>query len=333
MSGDLVPQRAASIAELIGALEEHLRLDVAEGDASPRTLRAYVTHIGQFVAWCADSGISPGQATDRDLVAYRRHLVEAGLTRSTIGVKLSALRRFYEMARAHGLRPDNPATGLRPPRSHTTRRDQVLERYFSEDEIRDILSVPDLRTETGVRDRAMLALLYLHGLRASEISGLSTNNLSVSEGRLRVKGGKGGKDRTIILNEISQAALAAWLKIRRGIKAGDGPGTSRVFLSLSKATRGKALSIAGVRWAVNAVLKAAGTYTPGRSCHAFRHSHAAHAIAAGADVVAVQEELGHANLATTSVYTRVANAGKQNPANFIKGVLETPKEGEDDRTT
>ena len=102
--------------DILDAFAAFLRLNVAQGDASPQTVRSYHAHVGQYVTWCDEEGIELAGAREEDLEAYRRHLVDADYTRGTISVKLSAVRRLYQAAVWRGLRADNPAEGLKAPR-------------------------------------------------------------------------------------------------------------------------------------------------------------------------------------------------------------------------
>lgn len=162
----IIPMRQrndlVATADAFERLADFLRLNVAEGDASENTIRAYLSHIAQFVAWCAENGIEPARASEHDLAVYRRALAQAGYKRSSIGVMLSAVRRFYEAAIWRGLRADNPAAGLKPPRDHTTRRDRIIERYLSEEEVDALLATPDW-SPGGIRDRAMMSLCTITG--------------------------------------------------------------------------------------------------------------------------------------------------------------------------
>jgi integrase/recombinase XerD len=311
---DLVP--AGSTAGVIERLAEFLRINVSAGDASEHTIRGYMTHVGQFAAWCRKQGIDPGRAAEHELALYRRALAEGGYARSTIAVKLSALRRFFQAAVWNGLRADNPAERLKPPREHTTRRDQILARYLSPEEVQRLTeTIARDDSITGRRDHAItIEMMYRHGLRVSEVSALNLHDVK-QRNRLHVIGSKGGKSRVILLVEKSLAALEVWQRARLQVanqRSGDA-----MFLSLSKAHYGARITVAGARWVVQQRLKAAGLYEPGIGPHALRHSHAAHAAAAGVDLHALMEELGHANMETTGVYLHVVDAVEQNPAEHL----------------
>jgi site-specific recombinase XerD len=297
-------------------LATFLRINVSEGDASENTIRAYLTHIGQFYRWCLERGIDAGRATETDLATYRRYLVMQGYKRSTMAVKLSAVRRFFQAAIWGGLREDNPAEGLRAPRQHTTRRDHILARYLSPEEVALLLSLPALDAPAGIRDLAMMGLMYYHGLRVSEVAKLEMQSVRLEVGQLLIQKSKGSKDRVLPLVDDSTGMLRSWLTIRREMankRSGAG-----LFLSLSKATHGAPITSGGVRWVVNRYLTLAGIRRPGVSCHALRHAHASHVIEAGGDLVALSQEMGHASIETTGIYTHVVDAMRQNPAAYIQ---------------
>jgi site-specific recombinase XerD len=162
----------------------------------------------------------------------------------------------------------------------------------------------------------MMALMYNHGLRVSEVSALLLHNLVLSDPpTVRIEKGKGSKDRTVVLIDATLATLNTWLEARASI-------TTRrsglaMFLSLSKAGLGAPITPAGIRWVINRYLTATGLRRPGVSCHALRHAHASHALAGGADLYAVAREMGHASIETTTIYAHIVDAIEQNPAEFL----------------
>ena len=309
--------RASSTDDVLAQLAVFLRINVSAGDASENTIKAYQLHIGQFALWCWDSGIDPGQASELDLARYRRHLVTEDYERSTIAVKLSAVRRFFEAAIWHGLRADNPAEGLKPPRQHTTRRDKLLERYLSREAVLALLDAPPLGTVGGVRDRAMMGLMYYHGLRVSEICHLTLDDLhrDVEPPSLHIVKAKGGKDRVVLLVEKSLSRLDLWLEVRPQIV--NQTSASAVFLSLSNNSQGEPIKAPGARWAVQRWLKETTLYRAGFGPHVLRHCHGSHALAQGADLYVLSVEMGHASTDTTGVYLHVVDAVRQNPAGFL----------------
>jgi integrase/recombinase XerD len=189
-----------------------LRLHTADGDASSATIRSYYSNAGQFVAWCAERSINPATVTEDDIAVYRRELV-AQYAMGTVGVKLVAIRRLYEAAVWRGLRQDNPAAGLKAPKDKTERAERI--KFLPLDGLRQLLEAPEGGNPTAVRDRAILTLMGRHGLRVSEVAGLTIDSADFA-GTIKVIG-KGYKTRTVYLTETSAGALRAWLDIRGSV--------------------------------------------------------------------------------------------------------------------
>jgi site-specific recombinase XerD len=322
MNGDLIvlPEElepVPSSADGLLVLADFLRLNVAQGDASERTIRAYLDHIRQFVGWCRDNEVNPSTASETDLARYRRFLSGAGYTRSTVSVKLSALRQFYQAAVWRGLRADNPAEGLKAPPDHTTQADRIIERYLSPQAVHDLLAAPDCSTVTGRRDVAMMSLMYYHGLRVSEVAHLKMTDIRHGDPpRLTIRRSKGRKTRTNALVGVTAQRVQTWLEDREKLwirRSGNA-----VFLSLSKAQRRQPITTPGVRWVVKKYLKVLDLYEQGVGPHALRHAHITHALVAGADLHAVSREVGHSSTATTSIYVHVIQALMENPASFLE---------------
>ena len=184
---------------------EFLRLYTAEGDASPLTIKNYHAQAGQFVKWCDAERVNPARATEHDVIAYRKHLVDAGFKPSTVALKLAVARRLYEAARWRGLRPDNPALGVEAPRDRTAGEERV--KYLPLQGLKRLLEAPVGEGIQATRDRAILALMGVHGLRAAEVAGLEADDADLDRGIVNVEG-KGRKRRTVYLTEQSAAVLA-----------------------------------------------------------------------------------------------------------------------------
>jgi integrase len=164
-----------SAADLDAAFARFLRLDVADGDAAPETVRSYRTQVSAWVAWCRDAAVDPARATVDDVKRYRQDLVAAEYTPGTIANKLTVLRRFYAAAQAAGFRQDNPAVGVRAPREKKAAEDFG---YLSEVELTLLFrAAPALNKEGPLRDRAVLALFGLEGLRTVEIQRANRDDL------------------------------------------------------------------------------------------------------------------------------------------------------------
>jgi len=292
-----------------------VRLRVADGDASPETVRCYMAQVGQFWAWCAEAGISPERATADDLAGYRRALVEAGYARATVATRLAVVRRFYDAARSWGLRADNPAQGLKAPRA-SVGTERI--RYLPLDGLRKLLRLPDARTVEGRRDRLALLLMALQGLRVSEVAGLRLSDYHPDDPAHLTVLGKGRKVRRVYLVPATRKALDAWLRSRGAVAR---PGCDAVFVALDRAHGGQAITARGLRVVVDGYLGEAGLKGQGVSCHSLRHSYATWAYAQGADLLAVSRALGHAHLTTTQVYAKLTNEVESNPARKLEGVL------------
>lgn len=314
------PQRELiSDGDPLNALADFLRINVAGGDASAATIRAYFTHIRQYVEWAQDYGLPPSQATESDIALYRRHLVEQAYSRGTIAVKLSALRRFFDAAIWRGLRQDNPAAGLRPPADRTSRADRIRRKFYSAVDVETILAQIDVAGPAGLRDAALVMLMFYHGLRISDAVGLDLEDYKPrsSPPLLTIRSGKGKKDRTNILIPETIRAVDAWLAARETLNRHHLDDWPALFICLSNRNRGGRLAAGGARQTFNRYAQAAGVYAPGRSLHGLRHGHATEAIKAGVPPIVLAREMGHASIATTEQYVHVAQSITNNPAAAI----------------
>ena len=301
-------------ADILDAFAAFLRLNVAQGDASPETVRSYHAHAGQFVAWCADQGLNPAEATEGDLERYRVHLVGLGYERGTIAVKLSVVRRLYQAATWRGLRADNPAAGLKAPKERTARAERV--KYLPLAGFRELLNAPDKATIKGKRDRAILALLGYHGLRVSEVAGLEVDGLHLGDPAWLTVTGKGNKARQVYLTTKTRQTLETWLAVRPG-----GAGHRRVFVTLDNRTGGEPLSDRSIRRMVDVHLEALGLKEDGVSCHSLRHSFATWSLAGGAKLESIQDTLGHSSVETTQVYAKIVDKMTENPTLYLEKML------------
>lgn len=317
----IVPQdsaigRVPTVDELKAAFAEFLRLDVANGDASPDTVTTYTSNLVTFLDWCKREGVHPAQATPHDLKLYRRFLVESGYARATIAVKLAVVRRFYAMAQAWGFRPDDPGAGLKPPKERTDRGEKV--QFLTLPELRRLLDAPDTSTAAGKRDLGAMTLMARLGLRVGEVRALKVDDLDFEHRTILVHG-KGNKQRTLCLTEPISAVLLDWLAARDEVAR---PGVAALFVRLDNGDRGRGMTKRAVEAAVDGYLERCGLKRPRLGCHALRHTFATLALANGADVLAVSKALGHSDLKTTMRYLHLVNRKESNPARFIDAALE-----------
>lgn len=282
----------------LAAYLDHLAL---ERRLSARTVEAYERDLTCFLAAARIEnedelrGISYAQ-----LAAHMRFLGDAGLKATSVARHQSALRGFLAYLTSQGVLARNPALDLGRPR--VRRR---LPRTISVEEIAALLAAPDPDSTLGMRDRALLEVLYATGMRVSELTALVAGSLHVDQGYL-VCLGKGGKERAVPLGRPAIVALERYLAAGRPALLGrrrSGRGEPPVFLN----HRGGPLTRAGVFDILKRHARASGLLRPGRPIgpHLLRHACATHLLMGGADLRVVQDLLGHASITTTQVYTHV----------------------------
>ena len=267
--------------------------------AAPNTVSAYRRDVEQFVAWAERAGMQgPGSVTPLLLRRYLASLATRRLQRRTIARKAAAVRRYFAWARRRGLIEADPARRLSAPRG-----DARLPRVLKERELEALLDGDGngghrdgpADGPVELRDRAVLELLYGSGLRVSELCDLRPGDLDLRRARVTVWG-KGSKQRVLPLSEPSVDAVRAWLAGGRSALTTEQSPADRVFLN----RRGHALTPRDVRRILDH-----RSPVPTHP-HALRHTYATHLLDGGADLRAVQELLGHADLATTQIYTHVS---------------------------
>ena len=268
-------------------------LDSLSGVADS-TRAVYARDAAAFAGWFADAGVSGPGSVDRRTV--RRYLADLGANRyaaRTITRKASVLRRYFDWARRTGRVDADPTIGLAAPRGPSK-----LPQVLKDDHIRTLIDKPARAGDDDARDArdlAIVELLYGSGLRVSELCGLRHEDLDLAKTEVRVWG-KGSKQRLVPLSDPAVAALRAWLQDHRAsFVTADTPATA-VFLN----QRGRAMTPRDVRRVIDR-----RSVVPTHP-HALRHTFATHLLDGGADLRAVQELLGHADIATTQIYTHVS---------------------------
>lgn len=278
--------------------DSFLRAARAERDLSPNTLRAYKSDLEQFQDWVARGGLrSVGQVDRKLLRRYVAFLSERGCARRTVARKLSAIRSMLNWAVLQDIALSNAAAEVAAPKL-----DQPLPRVLKTDDAARLCELPPDDDPIGIRDRAILELLYGSGLRVSELCGLDVPDLDLAGGAVRVMG-KGRKERQVPVSKPASRALRTYLEgARRALLEETAAGSDRFALFVNR--RGRRLGPRSVYALIAKYLAAEGA--PHASPHSLRHSFATHLLDNGADLRAVQELLGHESLATTQIYTHVS---------------------------
>ena len=287
--------------ELAVEAERFLDHLTVERGLSENTLDAYRRDLDRYVGFLRHRDVvdlgAVDEATVRSFVASlsaSTHGPEAAPYRaSSVARTLSAVRSFHRFLVREGVTDHDPAARVAPPRLPRS-----LPRPLPVDDVRRLLEAPDEGTPAGLRDRAILELLYGSGLRISELTGMDVDDLDLEEGSLRVLG-KGGKEREVPLGSFGRDAVGAYLTRGRPALA---TAASRGALFLN--ARGGRLSRQSCARLLGRYVRLAGIDRR-VTLHTLRHSFATHLLEGGADVRVVQELLGHASVATTQIYTLV----------------------------
>jgi integrase/recombinase XerD len=276
---------------LLREFEDHLRANLR---VAALTRETYMREIRRLAEWCESAECSLPALRPVDIVAYLSYRQVNRADGRTVAKALSALRSFYAFLMHDGLRADNPAELIQPPKQPAT-----LPLVLSTEEVERFFASINLETIYGMRDRCLFELVYSCGLRISEAADLQVTNLFIDEGVVRVRG-KGGRERLVPIGEHAHRWLQEYLRNVRPRLLKPGRHTDHLFLSM----RGTGISRKGIWKRFKEICKDAGLEA---KVHTLRHSFATHLLSGGADLRSVQELLGHADIGTTQIYTHVEN--------------------------
>jgi integrase/recombinase XerD len=272
----------------------HLEL---ERRVSPHTLDAYGRDLAVLAAFAAAAGRDVDALGRADLEQLVRARMAEGRSPRSVGRMVAAVRGYYRFATALGPLPENPAADLDAPRTW-----KPLPKFLTVDEVDALLGAPDVTTPRGLRDRALLEVLYGTGARISEAVGLAVDDLDRGQSVVRLAG-KGGKQRIVPVGSYALKAVEDYLvRARPALAAAGRTGVRGGALFLN--ARGGSLSRQSA-WAILRTAAERAGLKAEVSPHTLRHSFATHLLDGGADVRVVQELLGHASVTTTQVYTLV----------------------------
>ncbi len=278
----------------LDAYLSHLRV---ERGLLPATLESYARDLGEYLHWLREEKLAKlAEISEENVLSHLASLMQRGLSGSSQARHLAALRGLHRFAAAEGISPRDPSESVGQPRGA-----RPLPNFLGIDEVDRLLAQPDVATSAGCRDKAMLELLYASGLRVSELVTLPLSAVDPGTGVVRVRG-KGDKERAVPVGERAREALATWLS------------RARVELLRGRTSRDLFITGRGERMTRQGFWKLLARYARGAGIstrvtpHTLRHSFATHLLERGADLRAVQAMLGHADIATTQIYTHVDRA-------------------------
>lgn len=283
---------ASSWHEILGNFEHYLRF---EKGASENTIAAYIHNVRQYVEFIQANGIATFDAvTEQHVTAFLHRLAQIGLSERSIARYLSALRQFHTFAIAYELASVNPTELLESPSVQRT-----LPVVLTVEEVTRLLEGVQTNTPHGIRDRTVLEVLYGCGLRVSELCGLRLSDIAFDQSLVRVRG-KGAKERFVPIGEVALGWIHRYVHDAYPLLRSPHHHPTTLLLS----NRGRSLNRMAVWLIVQSAARTAGLETH-ITPHTLRHCFATHLVEAGADLRAVQEMLGHADISTTQIYTHL----------------------------
>ena len=291
------PPRPPTSPQASAWIEAFLEMMAAERAAAANTLKAYEKDLADADAWLAGRGADLVRAGLEDIEAYFASLGARGLAPATAARRRAAVRQFYRFALGEGWRPDDPSRRVDAPR-----KGRPLPKVLTREEVDRLIAAAGARDgAAGLRLAAMIEVIYASGLRISELLNLTLAALAHDPAYLMVRG-KGGKERLAPLNAAARAAVKAYLPARKSFLAKGAKDNPWLFPSRGQGGRLTARRFAQL---LDEAARDAGVDPAKVSPHVLRHAFATHLLEGGADLRVVQTLLGHADIATTQIYTHV----------------------------
>lgn len=276
-------------------IEEYLHYLTIERGLSSNTKQSYARDLMQYYHFLAERTITQWQNVDRYLVLdFLEMMQKNGKSTATVTRMISSLRRFHQFLRQERVTDHDPMQHIDTPK-----KQQKLPDTLSLEEVERLIQTPDTKTLLGIRDRALLEVMYATGLRVSEVINLRLSDVHLNMALLQTMG-KGEKERIVPLGDLAIDWIERYLDEARPLLVGKHPDETALFVN----HHGKQLSRQGVWKNLKQIVREAGifkTVTP----HTLRHSFATHLLENGADLRTVQELLGHADISTTQIYTHI----------------------------
>lgn len=267
-----------------------------EKGLAKNTAEAYSRDLNLFAAYLKELKKNTNNATEESLFNYLAYLKKRGLTVSSMTRSLIAIRGFYKFLIREDILKISPAAHIDIPKG-----DKKLPDFLSLNDVESLLNAPDRTTPLGIRDKTMIEVLYATGLRVSELTGITTNNIDLQRGTVTVIG-KGNKERIVPLGESSLNWLNTYITQSRGIILGL---KDSKFLFVTG--RGSNMTRQNYWFILKKYALMAGIDRERIKPHILRHSFATHLLERGADLRSLQEMLGHSDISTTQIYTHVTS--------------------------
>lgn len=280
--------------EISAAISLFLTHVKVEKGLSPNTVSAYQRDLMKLNAFAQKRKLALADVKRDDLVDFLASLYREKLESRTVARELVSLRNFFRFAQVQELITEDPSLNLESPKVRRT-----LPGYLRLEDVDRLLNQPDVSTPLGLRDRAMLEVLYSTGLRVSELTGLRVTDLDMKVGCLRCIG-KGNKERIVPVGRKAVGIVEKYLRDARPKLLGKGKSSAALFVNRN----GASLSRVGVWKILSTYGKRGGLRVP-LAPHMLRHSFATHLLERGADLRSVQLMLGHSDISTTQIYTHV----------------------------
>ena len=265
-----------------------------EEGLSENTRSAYASDLGHFLIFATERGFTPLTVESGTIEAYLAHRLKQGASARSMARFVSSIRKFFRFLLREALITQDPTLKIDPPRMG-----RPLPDTLTEADVETLLNAPDTETPLGLRDRAMLEVLYATGLRVSELVSLSWSSINLRQGVVRVMG-KGSKDRLVPLGELAEEWMVRYVGESRPVLLGIRQ-TDDFFVT----ARGAAMTRQAFWYLIKRYADQAGIRKP-LSPHTLRHAFATHLLNHGADLRVVQMLLGHSDLSSTQIYTHVA---------------------------
>lgn len=277
-------------------VEEFLQSYSVEKNCSEHTLTGYRGDLEQFLTFLEkDNSANVNDLITSHLTIRRflAHLQNNNYSKKTVNRKLSAIRSFFRFLTKHGYLATNPVTKL-----HSPKTEKKLPKFMYKEQIKQLIEAPDINEKLGIRDRAIMELLYSSGVRVSELVSITLKDLQLSRGLILVTG-KGDKQRFVHVGSIASNLLKNYMDKSRTLLVKN---KKHSFLFVNKF--GEAITDRSIRRIIDKYVQQVAINFK-VSPHTFRHTFATHLLENGADLRAVQEMLGHVNIKTTQIYTHI----------------------------